>query len=429
MKMFAVRSLVIFLLPMLCMIASRMMAQESTMNALTLGPVTFGEDRVPISLSQVKMETDIPELIAESKFVERSVQWVRMDSVLLIPRARFQLTLKVDPKDLILQYQGKSFVTQDKNGQAYIELFIPLFFPGNIDVIVKGDYQGSIGFSVDAKGKAKKQVIDYSCASSDLQITGIENDYLSAGCFMSRHGNFGNEKGTLEVRWAAPNYRLLDDSEPPYVLTLQPNMPARFTVKDRNGQERIVEIKANVPVRLPRIKTALGLGPYVLSSREGKDETPGLLAPSIMLYGKFDLSDTNSIRFFEAYFQQETLFNNFGFYYAYDVGAAFDRRILMSLNLGFQGVEFRHKSKGKLDNMIIFPQGIELTYRHAFGLQNYNLVYGMFLPTSMQEDYRNVWLRFGKRTFGEWNYLSWRRKDRFVQAWGISVGFPFVTFF
>ena len=429
MILIAVRTPAILFLLFVAMIAHPSWAQESTMNALTLGPVTFGEDRVAISLSQVKIETDIPELIAESRFVEKSVQWVRMDSVLLVPRARFQLTLKVNPKDLILQYQGKSFVTQDKNGQSYIEMFIPLFFPGNIDVVVKGDYQGSIGFTVETKAKGKKQVLDYSCASSDLQITGIENDYLSAGCFMSRHGGFGKEKGALEVRWAAPNFRLLDDSDPPYVLTLQPNMVSRFTVKDRKGQERVMEIKANVPEHLPRLKTALGLGPYVLSSREGSDETPGLFSPAIMLYGKFDLSDSNSIRFFEAYFQQETLFNNFGFYYAYDVGAAFDKRILMSLNLGFQGVEFRHKTKGKMDNMIIFPQGLELTYRHAFGMQNYNLVYGMFLPTSIQEDYRNVWLRFGKRTFGEWNYLSWRRQDRFVQAWGLSVGFPFVTLF
>lgn len=399
------------------------------MNALTLGPVVIGEDRVPLSLSQVHVETDIPQLIAEAKFIEKSVQWVRLDSVLLVPRARFQLTLKVDPKDVILQYEGKSFVTQDKNGQASIEVFVPLFFPGSIDVVIKGEHQGSIGFTVDAKGKTKKQVIDYSCASVDLQFTGIDNEYLSAGCYMSRHGNFGDEKGTLEVRWASPNYTLLDGSSPPYVMTLQPNMPSRFTVKDRNGVQRVIEVKATVPEHLPRIRTALGLGPYLLSSREGNDESPGLLAPAAMIYGKFDLTDSTSIRFFEAYFQQETLFNNFGFYYAYDVGAAFDKRILLALNLGFQGVQFRHKTKGKLDNMIIFPQGIEMVYRHAFGMQNYNLVFGTFLPTSMQEDYRNVWLRFGKRTFAEWNYLSWRRKDRFVQAWGISVGFPFVTLF
>ena len=399
------------------------------MNALTLGPVVIGEDRVPLSLNQVHVETDIPQLIAEAKFIEKSVQWVRLDSVLLVPRARFQLTLKVDPKDVILQYEGKSFVAQDKNGQASIEVFVPLFFPGSIDVVIKGEHQGSIGFTVDGRGKTKKQVIDYSCASVDLQFTGIENEYLSAGCYMSRHGNFGDEKGTLEVRWASPNYTLLDGSSPPYVMTLQPNMPSRFTVKDRNGVQRVIEVKANVPEHLPRIRTALGLGPYLLSSREGNDESPGLLAPAAMIYGKFDLTDSTSIRFFEAYFQQETLFNNFGFYYAYDVGAAFDKRILLSLNLGFQGVQFRHKTKGKLDNMIIFPQGIEMVYRHAFGMQNYNLVFGTFLPTSMQEDYRNVWLRFGKRTFAEWNYLSWRRKDRFVQAWGISVGFPFVTLF
>ena len=404
-------------------------AQESTMNALTLGPVVIGEDRVPLSLNQIHVESDIPELIAEAKFVDKSVQWVRLDSVLLVPRARFQLTLKVDPKDVLLQYEGKSFVTQDKNGQAYIEVFVPLFFPGSIDVVIKGEHHGSIGFTVDAKGKGKKQVIDYSCATVDLQFSGIDNEYLSAGCYMSRHGNFGDEKGTLEVRWASPNFRLLDDSSAPYVLTLQPNMPSRFSVKDRHGVERVIEVKANVPAHLPRIRTALGLGPYVLSSREGSDETPGLLAPSAMLYGRLDLTDSTSIRFFEAYFQQETLFNNFGFYYAYDVGAAFDKRILMSLNLGFQGVQFRHKTKGKLDNMIIFPQGLELVYRHAFGMQNYNLVFGTFLPTSIQEDYRNVWLRFGKRTFAEWNYLSWHRKDRFVQAWGLSVGFPFITLF
>ena len=210
---------------------------------------------------------------------------------------------------------------------------------------------------------------------------------------------------------------------------MQPNMPARFTVKDRTGQERIVEVHANIPEHIPRLKTALGLGPYLLSSREGSDESPGLLAPSIMLYGKFDLTDSTSIRFFEAYFHQKSLFNNFGLYYAYDVGAAFDKRILLSLNLGFQGIEFRHQEKGYLDNMIIFPQGIEVTYRHAFGVQNYNLVYGMFLPTSTQEYYRNVWLRFGKKYFGEWNYVSWARGDRFAQAWGLSVGMPFITLF
>jgi hypothetical protein len=412
-------------------------AQETTMNALTLGPVTIGEDRVPLSLKQVKIESDVSNLIAEATFVEGSVQWIRMDSVLLVPRARFRLTLKVEAKDLLLQYQGKSFVSQDKNGMSYIEMFIPLFFPGSIDIVIKGEHVGSIGFTVDAKtdvkanakAKNRRQTIDYSCSSVDLQFSGFDNEYLSAGCYVSKHGDFGAEKGTLEVRWAAPNFRLLDDSEPPYVLTLQPNMPARFTVKDRKGNQRVIDVTASVPEHIPRLKTALGLGPYVLSSHDANSIARGLLTPAVMLYGKFDLTDTNSIRFFEAYFQQETLFNNFGFYYAYDVGAAFDKRLLLSLNIGFQGVQFRHKTKGKLDNMIIFPQGAEMVYRHAFGLQNYNLVLGMFLPTSTKEDYRNYWVRFGKRTFGEWNYLSWRRENRFVQAWGLSIGFPFFTLF
>ena len=429
-------SFIIVLLPLLAQAA---LADDSTMNSLTLGPVSIGEDRIPLELNQVIVDSDIPALIAQADFAEGSVQWIRMDTVLLLPRARLQLALKIPPADLILQYQGRSFVTQDKNGLSYIEMFIPLFSTGSITVIVKGVRIGSIGFLVESKSEkkdqlkdpmnAKLQAIDYSCSAVDLQFTGLENEYLSAGCYMTRNGKLGAEKGTLEVRWATPNFRLLDDSEPPYILTLQPNMPATFTVKNRKGQQRVVSVKAIVPEHIPRIKTALGLGPYLLSSRDKSDEARPLVTPAIMLYGKLDLSDTNSIRFFEAYFQQETLFNNFGFYYAYDVGSALDRKVLLSLNLGFQGIQFRHKTKGKLDNRIIFPQGVEMVYRHAFGLQNYSLVLGMFLPTSDNEDYRNYWVRFGKRTFCEWNYLSWRRNVTFVQAWGLSLGFPFFTLF
>jgi hypothetical protein len=412
-------------------------AQESTMNSLTLGPVTIGDDRIPLNVNQIIVDSDAASLIAEAIFIDGSVQWIRTDGVLLLPRARLQLTIKVPPADLILKYHGQSFVTQDKNGQSYIEMFIPLFSSGSIEVIVAGKHAGNIGFLIKnapailaaTDSTSKRQAIDYSCSSVDLQFSGIDDEYLSAGCYMTRNGPVGAEQGTLEVRWATPNFRLLDDSEPPYILTLQPNMPARFKVKDRKGNQRVVDVKAVVPMRMPRIKTALGLGPYLLTSRENSDQAAPLVVPAIMLYGKFDLSETNSIRFFEAYFQQETLFNNFGFYYAYDVGSALDKKLLLSLNLGFQGIQFRHKTKGKMDNRIIFPQGAEILYRHPFGMQNYSLVLGMFLPTSSNENYQNYWVRFGKRTFFEWNYLSWRRDTRFVQAWGLSFGFPFFTIF
>lgn len=187
-------------------------AEDSAMNALTLGAVSIGEERIPLSLNQITVDSDIDSLIAEAVFVEGSVQWIRLDSVLLLPRARLNLTLKVPAADLILQYQGNTFVTQDKNGQSYIEMFIPLFSSGPIKVFVKGKLVGSIGFIIDGQtnnpslavdsSKNKRQAIDYSCSAVDLQFTGFDNEYLSAGCYMTRNGKLGAEQGTLEVRWA-----------------------------------------------------------------------------------------------------------------------------------------------------------------------------------------------------------------------------------
>jgi hypothetical protein len=76
---------------------------------------------------------------------------------------------------------------------------------------------------------------------------------------------------------------------------------------------------------------------------------------------------------------------------------------------------------------IIFPQGFEVVYRHAFGLRNYHLIYGMFLSTASDGSYENIWLRFGQKVFWELNWINWKYEDRQATSYGLSVGIPFLS--
>ena len=106
-----------------------------------------------------------------------------------------------------------------------------------------------------------------------------------------------------------------------------------------------------------------------------------------------------------------------------------DNRIVVTPLLGIQGITFKSEFAKDTFSEVIYPQGFEIVYKHAFGLKNYQLVYGMFLSPSSREDYKNAWLRFGKGMFWEVNYLSWKKNSSYAKAWGLSVGLPFMSFF
>ena len=76
-----------------------------------------------------------------------------------------------------------------------------------------------------------------------------------------------------------------------------------------------------------------------------------------------------------------------------------------------------------------FKQGFEAVYYHPFGLENYIFVYGMFISTSSEEGYNNIWIRFGKKIFWELNYIDWDYRGQYSSMWGLSVGIPLAQFF
>ena len=146
-----------------------------------------------------------------------------------------------------------------------------------------------------------------------------------------------------------------------------------------------------------------------------------------MIYGKFDLNDTSSFKVFDALLYSKSRFNNSGIYFSYDLADAFDGRILLNALLGFQGLHYRFNSTSPTEFRLLYPQGFEVVYKHAF-VENYHATYGMFLSTSA-EKYTNAWLRYGKKNFLELNYINWGHGTSSMKMWGLSIGIPFLSAF
>lgn len=147
-----------------------------------------------------------------------------------------------------------------------------------------------------------------------------------------------------------------------------------------------------------------------------------------MLYGKFSLTETTSFKAFDALISDNTLFNNSGLYYSFDIARVLDGRITLSTLLGFQELHFKYDEHTSTEFEVIYPQGLEITYQHPFGQINSYLNYGMFLSTS-QEPYKNIWLRYGQKIFYEINYITWGKELSKIEMWGLSLGFPVGQFF
>ena len=198
---------------------------------------------------------------------------------------------------------------------------------------------------------------------------------------------------------------------------------------NKNGEKRKVTIQTKFKPRYKRLKTAIGFGPYAFKAIAGNEEKETTIAPAFMLYAKWDLTQETSFRFFDAFIANETIFNNAGFYFAYDLAKAFDGRFKVVPLLGAQVLANKYDKNSKTTDRILYPQGFEAIYKHAFGIENYNIVYGMFLSTDSEETYDNAWLRWGKGYFWELNYIRWGRDNEKSSMWGLSVGIPTGSYF
>ena len=393
-----------------------------------LGRFSIAESRIQLGLNdfQIKhLDTDANSPVA-ALWIPSSVQWIRNDNNLLAPRAILKVIVKAQKNTVSINYQNKTILLSKNAGFLKTQIYIDLFTPETIYV-----YEGAklidkiVILPKPSKISKSKQLIDYSCSPYGLKIEGIDNEYLSVGCKMSRLGNMGHETPRLELTISATNLKLDNNAQPPYTLFLDDNSPVEINLKKSNENEadKTLRIQAQLPARLYRLKTSLGFGPYIYQAQEDTNIQKDSIAPSLMIYAKYDLTETASIKAFDALLYSKSFFNNSGLYFSYDLAQALDERVLVNALIGFQGLHYRYTTGSPTVFRVIYPQGFEILYKHAF-IENYNLAYGMFLSTN-SEKYTNAWFRYGKKNFLELNYITWGHEKSQIKMWGLSVGIPF----
>jgi hypothetical protein len=405
-------------------------AQRKKIDPITLGNVTLGEERSKIDFSQFLIVNQ-GRYPLEAKVLSDTVQWVRMDEVLLVPRVLMDVTIPTANSHITLGYADQKIIPlfDSVKQQYHARIFISIFESLPLEVYEKSVKVNTLRLIPGTQKSSNKHLIDYSCAKYSIELKGLEEDYVSVGCRLQRTGKFGNERPHLEVYLTSASFRLKDQAEPPYVINFHQSGQAQLNLTNYKNEEGRITVSAKLPEHLPRLKLAGGFGPYSLdtSSKSGQDKFQ--VAPTFMLYGNLTLNESSSFRFFDSFSKSVSTFHNWGTYFAWDLAEFCDKRCLITSLIGLQGVQYEFNSNAATSTEMILPQGFEFVFKHPFGQLNHIFAYGMFASLSGVYNYQNIWIRYGKQTFWELNLIEWKRDKRSATMVGLSYGFPLGSFF
>lgn len=385
------------------------------------------QDRLKIDYEDIIITKDQSKIKYDVLIDPESIEWVRYENILPIPKARIKIKFYHKNQNLVIKYNNDVFIPQVSNKISFTEIPISLFSQNKI-LVFEGEKLVSETRINIKKPDQNKIYLDYSCSRNNIEIDGLKNDYLSIGCRTKRVGQFGNEKPLLEIIFISPNIKLNQQTDI-YHGVFMNNTPIKFKV----SQDRFITIKSKVPKRLHRLFTAYGFGPYALETklRRTGEKTQKINDPvstALFFYLNYKISKTSSVRGFNATVFNKSIFSNSGVYLGNDFGYSFDNRLYFTTLLGVQTLYFKYDENNEPSSKSLFPQGIEFMYRHAFDIPNYIISGGIFLSTNKEIDYKNIWIRWGKNYFWELNYIGWGENEFEANTWGLSVGLPFKGF-
>lgn len=388
--------------------------------------VKSDESKFPIPLNEFSIDTEwlnnysAPLLVSVSP---GSLAWKKFDDGNKLPQLILSIT--IDEKDFIhFKYQNKIYIPEQKQ-HKHLLISTDVFSLETVKIIKDGKVVGKIKVSPDPQYFKNRYVyLDHSCTPYNVHLNTSHDRFTSLSCHFYPSPK---RKGVLDVNYLPAESRINDISDPPYKIQLTGEGVSKISLHHPTTNFTTT-IQAKIPDYVPKMKTALGFGPYYLKTSENTVSTEDTLSAAYMIYGKYDLSPTTSLRFFDALLNSGAFFNNAGGYFAYEVGSTQDKRISIVPLLGFQAISFRVEKDAKTFHQTIFPQGGEIIYKHAFGFKNYHLVYGMFVQSSSRLNYKNIWIRYGKKMFWELNWIDWRTSNAEATMWGVSVGLPFLSF-
>lgn len=403
-------------------------------NHVQLKKLPLGENRLPMSKNDLGIEIINPKgTKIKAYFDNNSFEWIRYDDILLIPQARLKIQVQKLNTASYIVYKNQTINFQHSKKYSYAELYVSLF--ESHPIIIRDAENEQITLKPFFKDPKKSNLlVDYSCSRNNIRVEGLKNEHFTIGCRTKRIGAYGQEKPMLEILWMSPELRIKGAQFLPYQAAFLSQKPISIDVENiYTKEQKTITIKASIPKRLHRLFTAYGFGPYAFET-ESMTEDGELLTkseatvPALMFYINYKISETTSIRGFEAAVFKDSVFNNAGIYLGSDFGFALDNKLYFSTLIGVQYLYFQFDEDSEIISEPIFPQGIEFMYRHAFDIPNYIISGGVFLSPSETVDYQNVWIRWGKNYFWELNLISWGKEDFKATTYGVSLGFPFKGF-
>ena len=314
--------------------------------SISFGPVKLGEKRIKINLDNFEIQHKNSYQNIKTRIIKGTTQWVRTKENFLSPRVLISVSAKTK-ETISLEHHGKNIILQGdeiKNAKLYVNIFNPQ----EIKIYSNGKYAETLLLNSKVNLESKKgHLIDYSCSRYNIEINGLDDQYLSVGCRMERVGRIGKERSRLVLTWSTTNFHLENHQRSPFTSILMSDNPINAKMVNANGERRDVQIKAKFKKRYHRMKLALGLGPYLMDAKKHEFENNEQFTPAVMLYGKWDITQESSFRFFDALLKSDSLFNNAGLYFAYDIATAFDGRFKLVPLLGAQHLSYKYDSNDK----------------------------------------------------------------------------------
>ena len=397
-------------------------------NFLPIPLINRDDKLLKITSKNFKIINTTPNLNAV--FVGK-IKWERTEQNLLLPYLKIRLKTQNDEKaHLHYFYKGVTYLPQINGSEEFTDLDFSVFDTTRIEVFHEGTKVGEIGVSSFPDELINKTVlIDFSCSGYNLQISGFDGEFLSLGCEMRRESINGVVIPTLNVNWISSEYKTLDLHPGPYVISFSEGREARVLVLNDSGDRKEIHFKVNFPKRLHRLRMSAGFGPYVYKNSKNDQSQASEILPSMMVYGNYYLNNIHSLKFFEALVMKNSIFNHAGLYLGSELGKFYDDRLVISSLIGFQSLTYQFDRNNDAFTQIIFPQGVELTMHHPFGLEDSKFSLGGFLSPQSNITYQNFWARFGSKVFVEFNYINWVYGTREAAMYGLSVGFPILQAF
>jgi hypothetical protein len=207
-------------------------AQRQKIDPISFGPVNFGEDRIPIELTSFKVIQN-GQYEIKAMMVPNSIQWIRLDQTVLIPRALMEISfLGKNHFKYTWEYANQRITPMyNESDQRFrAQIFISLFESFPLELYEDEKVVQTI--RLKPAPKKYSHLIDYSCAPYSVEVEGMRRDYLSLGCRIQKVGKFGDERPYLEILFTSASYRLKDNSEPPYLAIFHQSGQTKFTLVD-----------------------------------------------------------------------------------------------------------------------------------------------------------------------------------------------------